>query len=100
MSHAELSRSAVLTVSGLAAAGWLLVGCGNGNDESPDGGTSPAEVTTTETATSETTTTEATTTEPTSPETTTDGENTIEIPSPNIDIPSPEIPEVTPSPVP
>lgn len=93
MNHTGLSRSALLTVSGVAATGWLLVGCGNG--ESPGEGTSPAETTTTET-----TTTETTTIETTPPETTTDGENTIEIPSPNIEIPSPEVPNVTPSPVP
>ncbi|WP_156448305.1 hypothetical protein [Mycobacterium sp. NAZ190054] len=84
MSRAGLSRSILVAVSGALAAGWLLVGCGG--DDASDGEMSPTE-----------TTTEMTTTETTTP---TEGENTIEIPSPNIDIPSPEMPEITTSPAP
>jgi hypothetical protein len=90
MLHAGISRHALIAVSGALAAGWLLTACGNGDDSVTDNQT--------------TTETTETTSE------TTDGENTIEVPSPDIDVPSPdmpsvdvpspEMPEVTPSPVP
>lgn len=92
MLHAGISRHALIAVSGALAAGWLLAGCGNGDDSVTDNQT-----------TTETTETTSETTE---------GENTIEVPSPDIDVPSPdvdmpsvdvpspEMPEVTPSPVP
>lgn len=105
MTFAAKARPALITVSGALAAGWFLVACG-------DDGTADTEnttVETTETTQTTETTTETTepaetteTTEPTGPTETTDGENTIEIPSPDVDIPSPEVPDVTvtPSPVP
>lgn len=97
MTFAATARPALITVSGALAAGWLLVACG-------DDGTADTENTTVETTeTTQTTETTTETTEPaetTEPTETTDGENTIEIPSPDVDIPSPEMPEVTPSPVP
>lgn len=71
--HPGIASPAILTIAGALAAGWLLAAC------------SGAETADTETTT--TTTTEA-------PETT-EGDGTIEIPSPNIDVP-----EVTLSPAP
>lgn len=102
MTFAAKARPALITVSGALAAGWFLVACGD--DGSAD--TENTTVETTETTQTTETTTETTepaeTTEPTGPTETTDGENTIEIPSPDVDIPSPEVPDVTvtPSPVP
>ncbi|MCV7154249.1 hypothetical protein [Mycolicibacterium pyrenivorans] len=89
MTCAGMARP-LLAVSAALSAGWLLVACG-------DDGTADTETPTVET----TETTELTeTTEPTETTAPSDGENTIEIPSPDVDIPSPELPEVTPSPVP
>ncbi|MGE2724683.1 hypothetical protein [Mycolicibacterium pulveris] len=68
--HFGFARPALITITGALAAGWLLVACG-------DSQTADTETTTTTT----TTTTEATETTPG------EGDNTIEIPSPDIDIP-------------
>ncbi len=82
----------LLAVSAALSAGWLLVACGD--DGTADTETPPTVETTETTELTETT-------EPTETTAPSDGgENTIEIPSPDVDIPSPELPEVTPSPVP
>ncbi|BBY79260.1 hypothetical protein H7I53_16125 [Mycolicibacterium pulveris] len=70
--HAGIARPALAAVGALAA-GWLLVACGG----------------------TETTDTETTTTTTTQAPETTEGDNTIEIPTPNIDVP-----EVTMTPAP
>ncbi|MGV0581057.1 hypothetical protein ABQF17_20305 [Mycolicibacterium elephantis] len=72
--HAGIARPALVTVAGALAAGWLLAACSG-----------------TETTDTEETTTTTTTEAPA----TTEGDNTIEIPSPNIDVP-----EVTMTPAP
>lgn len=100
MTYAGITRPALITVSGALAAGWLLVACGD--DETPD--TDRTTETTTQTTAETTTETDTPSpeppTEPAQPTETTDGQNTIEIPTPEIDIPSPELPEVTTTPVP
>ncbi|MGV0716514.1 hypothetical protein ABQE93_14030 [Mycolicibacterium sp. XJ662] len=70
--HSGIARPALVTISGALAAGWLLAACGD------------SQTADTETETTTTTTTAETTTE--APQTT-EGDNTIEIPSPDIDVP-------------